>query len=186
MGQIHFARMPGITYPRSKFKMPFKHNTSFNHGELVPIDCFPVIPGDTFSLKLSSLIRMSTPIAPIMDDITCHVQAFFVPMRLIWEHTEEFFGENKTSAGPQTTVYKIPNNIMNGANLGNVGDSSLSAYLGKPVKVNGVNAAASVLKERGYYPIHNEWFRAQQVQNPVIIVTDTAPVSPTSVLVPAA
>ena len=169
MGQIHFARMPGITYPRSKFKMPFKHNTSFNHGELVPIDCFPVIPGDTFSLKLSSLIRMSTPIAPIMDDITCHVQAFFVPMRLIWEHTEEFFGENKTSAGPQTTVYKIPNNIMNGANLGNVGDSSLSAYLGKPVKVNGVNAAASVLKERGYYLIHNEWFRAQQVQNPVII-----------------
>ena len=95
MGQAHFARMPGITYPRSKFKMPFKHNTSFNHGNLVPIDCFPVIPGDTFSLRLSSLIRMSTPIAPIMDDITCYVQAFFVPMRLVWNKTEEFFGENK-------------------------------------------------------------------------------------------
>lgn len=167
MGQAHFARMPGITYPRSKFKMPFKHNTSFNHGDLVPIDCFPVIPGDTFSLKLSSLIRMSTPIAPIMDDITCHVQAFFVPMRLIWSHTEEFFGENKSSAGPQQIVYKIPNANMASAGGGAVTANSLSHYLGKPI--NSTGSPASVLKERGYYLIHNEWFRAQQVQNPVIL-----------------
>lgn len=171
MGQAHFARMPGITYPRSKFKMPFKHNTSFNHGNLVPIDCFPVIPGDTFSLRLSSLIRMSTPIAPIMDDITCHVQAFFVPMRLIWKFTEEFFGANKVAAGPQLSVYNIPHASMDntgtGSSLGNVTGNSLSHYLGKPIGNTGVKA--SVLKERGYYLIWNEWFRAQQVQAPIII-----------------
>ena len=170
MGQTHFARMPGITYPRSKFKMPFKHNTSFEHGKLVPIDCFPVIPGDTFSLKLSSLIRMSTPIAPIMDDITCHIQAFFVPMRLVWEYTEEFFGENKTGAGPQTTAYHIPYAALSSTGTGASGQvaiSSLSHYLGKPVC--NLNVGASVLKERGYYLIWNEWFRAQQVQAPCII-----------------
>lgn len=172
MGQAHFARMPGITYPRSKFKMPFKHNTSFNHGDLVPIDCFPVIPGDTFSLKLSSLIRMSTPIAPIMDDITCHVQAFFVPMRLVWEHTEEFFGENKTSAGPQNTTFNIPHAKTSSLYLGDVTTNALSHYLGKPI--TSIATELSVLKERGYYLIHNEWFRAQQVQNPVIIDVSNA------------
>lgn len=171
MGQNYFARMPNIVYPRSKYKMPFDHSTSYNHGNLVPIDCFPVIPGDTMSLRLSSLIRMSTPIAPIMGNIHAHVHAFFVPMRLVWDYTEEFFGENKTSAGPQTTVYKIPNAYMSsGYGTGasdSIGASALSHYLGKPATNNAIQA--SVLKERAYYLIWNEWYRAQQLQDPVLI-----------------
>ena len=87
-----------ISYGRTKFKMPHKHKTSFYHGQLIPLDAFEVLPGDTFKLNVASLIRMSTPIAPIMDDIEMHIAAYFVPNRLVFENWEELMGANKTGA----------------------------------------------------------------------------------------
>ena len=165
----HFARMPNIDYPRSKYKMPYKCPTSFNHGQLIPIHCFLVGPGDAFSLKLSSLIRMSTPIAPIMDDIEAHIHAYFVPMRLVWNDTQKFFGENTQTAGPVLSPINKPLAAMNGSGLGDVTACSLSHYLGKPYKAGGSNVKVDYFKERGYYLIWNEHYRAQQLQNPVLI-----------------
>ena len=129
MSSAHFSKMPNINIPRTKMKCTFPHKTSFNFGKLIPIDCFEVLPGDTHKLRLSSFIRMSTPIAPIMGNIKLKACAFFVPMRLLWEHTEEFFGANKTSAGPQTTVYKIPSRSVY---LDGIGTNAVGHYLGKP------------------------------------------------------
>lgn len=170
MANAHFSRMPNISIPRTKMKNHFPHKTSFNFGKLVPIDCFEVLPGDTHKLRLSSFIRMSTPIAPIMDNIYCYVHAFFVPMRLVWEHTEEFFGANKTTAGPQNSVYLIPRRslYLDGVTVG-----SVSHYLGKPLTAANSSkifyGLANILKERCYYLIASEWYRAQQVQNPVLL-----------------
>ena len=166
MSQNHFAAVPNISIPRSRFKMPFNHSTSWLHGDLIPLDCFEVIAGDTISCKLSAMVWMSTPIAPIFGNIKGYLKAFFVPMRLIWEHWEEFFGANKTNAGYQTVQRTVP---MASLSVG-INDHSVSAYLGKPqVATNGCNVSVSVLKERGYYLIWNEYYRAQQVQNPVLI-----------------
>ena len=168
MGAYRFSTAPNISVPRSRFKMPFNHATSFNHGKLVPIDCFEILPGDEFHCNFSSIIRMSTPIAPIFGNIKARVHAFFVPMRLIWTHTKEFYGENKTSAGYQTQSYSIPSKAYYMNNT--IG--AVSAYLGKPVITGGTAASTynvSVLKERGYYLIWNEYYRAQQLQNPVLI-----------------
>ena len=165
----HFARMPNIDYPRSKYKMPYKVPTSFNHGQLIPIHCFLVGPGDAFSLKLSSLIRMSTPIAPIMDDIEAHIHAYFVPMRLVWNDTQKFFGENTQTAGPVLSPINKPLAAMDGSGLGDVTACSLSHYLGKPYKAGGSAVKVDYFKERGYYLIWNEHYRSQQLQNPVLI-----------------
>ena len=175
MGAYRFSMAPNISVPRSKFRMPFTHSTSFFHGKLVPIDCFEILPGDEFKCDFSALIRMSTPIAPIFGNIKAHVHAFFIPMRLVWEHTKEFYGENKTSAGYQQTNYSIPTMTINSSNKPDT--HSVSAYLGKPLP-NGVygNSALKVscLKERCYYLVWSEYYRAQQLQNPVLLsVGDT-------------
>lgn len=168
----HFANMPSISIPRSKFAQKFTHKTSWLHGDLIPIDCFEVLPGDSMKLELASLIRMSTPYAPIMDDIECMIHAYFVPMRLLWEHTEEFYGANKTSAGYQTVNYSIPNISI--FDYG-ITSNAVSAYLGKPiVGYDGSKSAygkVSVLKERAYWFIWSEWYRAQQLQAPFIMYT---------------
>jgi len=163
MGNGHFAKAPNISLPRTKMKQSFTHSTTFDFSKLVPIDCFEVLPGDSFSLKLSSLIRMSQPIAPIMDTIEMDIHAFFIPMRLIFKDTEEFFGANKTSAGYQKTLFRIPmaplfNNVPN----------SVSSYLGKPLTSS--NIPVSVLKERAYLLVWSEWYRAQQVQDPFVML----------------
>lgn len=168
MGNYRFSMAPNISVPRSRFHMPFNHVTSFNHGKLIPIDCFEILPGDEFKCDFSAIIRMSTPIAPIFGNIKAHVHAFFVPMRLVWEHTKEFYGENKTSAGYQTQQYQIPANDYGTLSYPDV--NSVSHYLGKPcVQDNTGDVSLSVLKERGYYLIWNEYYRAQQLQGPVLL-----------------
>ena len=167
--------MPDIAYPRSIFGMPKTHKTSWLHGDLVPLHCFRVQPGDSFSLKLSNIIRMSTPLVPFMDGIVMNVRAVFVPMRLLWTHWEEFIGANK-GAGYQQNTYILPAqeyvNLNKFTSWANYANSSLSYQLGKNLHVinNSLNNIAvggvpfSVLKERGYYFIWNKLFRSTQLQ----------------------
>ena len=90
------SSMPSIAIPRSKWIQEFNHTTSFLHGDLIALDCFEVLPGDDYSVRKGALeLIMSTPIAPIMGNIKLKVVAMYVPMRLLWSHTEEFFGANK-------------------------------------------------------------------------------------------
>lgn len=167
--------MPDINYPRSIYHMPKTHKTSWLHGYIEPLHCFRVQPGDTFGLKLSNIIRMSTPLVPFMDGITMSVRAVFVPMRLLWNHWEEFIGANK-GAGYQQNTYLMP--VNQGVNLfgfsswDDYANLSLSYKLGKNlhsirnVLTNGdtFGPAFSLLKERGYYFIWNKLFRSTQLQ----------------------
>ena len=82
--------------PRSKFDRSHQLLTTINEGDLVPIYCDEVLPGDTAKVHLNGLIRMSTPIYPIMDNCYMDTYFFFVPCRLLWEHWENMFGENDT------------------------------------------------------------------------------------------
>lgn len=166
-----FAGMPAINIPRSRWNNGSCVTGSMNHGYLVPVDFIPILPGDSMNYKFRDVTRMQTPVAPMFGNIKKHFAAFFVPWRLIWEHTEEFFGANKNTAGPQTTTYELPYCKFNEVQAG-----SLSHYLGKPYKsiseadVDGKTYyLANLLKERAYYLIWNEYFRAQQITNPVIV-----------------
>ena len=174
------ASNPSIAIPRSRFNQEYNFSAAMFHGDLVPLDCFEVLPGDDFTVKKSGIeIIMSTPIVPIFGNIKLKVTAFFIPMRLVWRYTEEFFGANKTSAGPQTTTYLIPRYSVYQSGIPKY---SVSHYLGKPYVAQNTTiknyGVVSVLKERAYWLTWSEWYRAQQVQNPFILNTDN--VSPYS------
>lgn len=167
--------MPDIAYPRSIYGMPKTHKTSWLHGYIEPLHVFRVQPGDSFTLKLSNIIRMSTPLVPFMDGILMNVRAVFVPMRLLWNHWEEFIGANK-GAGYQQNSYILP--AQQGVNLSgfsswsDYANLSLSYKLGKNFHTirNSLSdsvafgPAFSLLKERGYYFIWNKLFRSTQLQ----------------------
>lgn len=166
-----FSGMPSINIPRSRWNDSYNVTGSFKHGYLVPVDAIPILPGDGMAYQLKDITRMQTPIAPIFGNIKQHFVAFFVPMRLVWNHTEEFFGANKTSSGYQTSVYQLPT-----AQFSSVMPGSLSHYLGKPIKSSSETDAdgktyyeANILKERAYFLIWSEFFRAQQITEPAII-----------------
>lgn len=163
---------------RNKFKMNHQHKTSFKHGRLIPFDLIEVLPGDTFKIDLACLIRMSTPIAPIMDNITMHFAAYFIPLRLCYEHFEETMGANKTGAWTaDDTLYPIPTHPV----ARNVGDGSLKVvpaltgesydwrteslgiYLGIVPNYAG---NVSPLPGRAYYLVWNEFYRSEAVSAP--------------------
>lgn len=98
---------------RSLFNRNFSHKTSEKFGKLQPIGGpQEVLPGDLWSLKLSSVKRMLTPKAPIMDDISGDIYGFFVPNRIIWSKAKNFFGENDQVAWTLPENISIPRIIL--------------------------------------------------------------------------
>lgn len=166
----YFAQNPtGIDIQRSKFDRASQHKTTINTGDLVPIYADEMLPGDTIHMDMSALIRMSTPIFPIMDNAHIEFFWFFVPYRLVWKHWKEFMGENTESYWTQETEYEIPQLKFNTTQTGSgaAEKGSIADYMGIPTKINGLSVSA--LPFRAYCLIWNEWFRSENVQQPVEI-----------------
>ncbi len=165
---------------RSKFDMSHTIKTTFNTGQLIPFDVIEVLPGDTFNLETNLLCRMQTLITPLMDDLFLDTYYFFVPNRLTWEHWKEFNGENTRSKWYPTTQYTIPTiDIPENAKLNN----SILDYMGIPTNtVNGDTSSGNVLSInalpiRAYNLIWNEWFRDQNLQDPVLVSVNDSSVT---------
>lgn len=171
--ESHFAQIPHANISRSKFYRNSNHKTTFNAGQLIPIYCDEVLPGDTHQMDMSALIRMSTPIFPTMDNLFCDFYFFFVPNRLVWNHWKQFMGENTESYWTQPTEYQIPvidTTKDKSSEIDGIANGSTLDYFGIPIKINGLKINA--LPQRAYQLIWNEWFRDQNVQQPCQIPLD--------------
>lgn len=161
---------PDIDIQRSRFHIPHTHKTTLNAGTLVPIFVQEVLPGDGYNMNMATLCRMTTPLFPVMDDCFLDTFFFYVPNRLVWDHWKEFMGENNVSAWTSDIVYEIPtldtSNSVKGVKyaFGGVGD-----HMGIPPGFEFLEASALPL--RAYRLIWNEWFRDQNLQDPLLVNT---------------
>lgn len=166
--EYSFAQNPQVGVSRSRFQRNSDNKTTFNTGDLIPIYLDEVLPGDTHQIDVACVMRMATPIFPVMDNAFCDFYFFFVPNRLLWEHWKEFMGENKETAWTPKTEYSVPQVT---APTGGWAEGTLADYLGLPTKVEGISVSA--LPGRAYGLIYNEWFRNQNVTQPTLVeVTD--------------
>lgn len=162
-----------IDISRSTFDRSHSVKTTFNVGDIVPFFVDEVLPGDTFSVDTSKVVRMQTLLTPMMDNIYLDTYFFFVPNRLCWTHWKEFNGENTKSAWLPATEYQIPQ-ITSPATTGwNIG--TLADYFGIPTGVPGLSVSA--LPFRAYALICNEWFRDENLTDPLNVSTGDATVA---------
>lgn len=169
----HFALNPTrLDMSRSTFNRDHKVTTSFNVGDLVPFFVDEVLPGDTFDITTSKVVRMPSLLTPIMDNIYLDTYYFFVPNRLCWMHWRELMGENTQSAWIPTVEYQVPQVTApeGGWNIGTIAD-----YMGIPTGV--ANLSVSALPFRAYSLICNEWFRDENLTDPLSIPVDDATVA---------
>lgn len=152
--------------PRSKFDRGHQLLTTINEGDLVPIYFDEVLPGDTAQVRLNGLIRMSTPIYPIMDNCYMDTYFFFVPCRLLWEHWENMFGENDTDYWAEKTEYSTPTCTIGGKN--GLQNGSIGDYFGLPTNINKA-IKVNALPARAYAMIYNEWFRDENIEAPLML-----------------
>lgn len=168
--ESHFALNPTrLDLNRSRFDRSSSVKLSFNVGDVIPFYVDEVLPGDSFQIRTSKVVRMQTLLTPLMDNIYLDTYFFFVPNRLTWEHWKQFNGENTESAWIPQTEYQVPQLTApaEGWSVGTIAD-----YMGIPTGVK--NLSVNALPFRAYALIMNEWFRDQNLTDPLNIPVDDA------------
>lgn len=172
--ESHFAQLPAAEIQRSIFDRSANYKTSFNVGDLIPFFVDEVLPGDTFDITTAKVVRSQTLLTPLMDNIYLDTYYFFVPNRLVWRHWKEFCGENSQGAWAPTVEYTIP---TISAPEGGFKTGTIADYMGLPVNVSwsaSDELAPSALPFRAYALICNEFFRDENLTDPLLIPTDDA------------
>lgn len=130
-------------------------------GELVPVNCLEVLPGDTIQQATSLLIRCTPLTSPPMHPVQAKITHWFVPNRLIWDDWESFItgGEDGLDASVYPTI-----TFAGAVNAGDLAD-----YFGIPTGTGGLQVSA--LPFRAYALIYNEWFRDTKLQTALALQT---------------
>lgn len=164
--------MKQMQKPNADFvDLSYNHKTSFDMGDLIPISCIPVMPGDKLNLSVDCFIRAMPTIFPIMEDVTIKFNHFYVPNRIVWDKWKDyqtlsndhtFMGDVKPNV-PQIKEGMFPKPYVN---------SRLGDYLGYPSVPNGLNYFPNPLSNTfnaipflGYQHIYMEWYAPQRWLN---------------------
>lgn len=136
---------------------------------MIPYYVDEVLPGDTFSVRTSKVVRLQTLITPMMDNLYLDFYWFYVPSRLCWIHWQELMGENTAAAWAPTIEYEVPQIT---APLGGWAQGTIADYMGIPTGIPGLSVSA--LPIRAYALIMDQWFRDQNLSDPLNIPIDDA------------
>lgn len=170
--ETHFSKAPAVNIKRSSFKYNLPHKFTMNAGDLVPFMVEEVLPGDTFDLNLSKVVRLSSSIHPTMDNLYLDTYFFFVPNRFCWDHWQNFMGEND-KAWTDSTEYVPPilrigsstDEISGSLRFGSIAPQSILNYLGIPAFNENEKKAISIslLPFNAYCKVWNDWFRSENL-----------------------
>ena len=168
----HFNQIPEMKASRTRFNRDQTILTTFDAGELIPFYVDEVLPGDTFNIDTSAIIRMTTPKYPVMDDAFIDFYYFYCPNRILWDDFKRFMGEADETAWMPTKTYRVPQIVIQGRETeGLPREGSILDYMGVPTKIKN-KFTVNALPIRAYVKIWNEFFRDQNVDNPATMKTD--------------
>lgn len=140
------------------FNLSHERKLSCNMGELIPIMCEEVVPGDRFRVSTDMVVKMAPLLAPIMHNIDVYTHYFFVPNRLLFEDWEDFI-----TGGPEGNDTTVAPTIS--APAGGFSVGSLADYFGLPTGIE--NLSVSAMPFRAYALIYNQYYRDENLQEEV-------------------
>lgn len=164
----HFSVNPvDLDIGRSRFERPKRHLFTADVGRLIPCYWSEILPGDTVSMKVSEVFRQSTLLDPVFDTLYADINFFFVPMRLTWNHTKEFFGENTQGPWAPSVTYTIPQITFDSGWASSSRVGTVADYMGVPLGVSGISVSA--LPFRAYARVYDDWWRDENLITPPVI-----------------
>lgn len=177
----HFSKLPAADIRRSILDRSTEHVTTGNVGDLIVLYYDEILPGDTVSIDTSKVIRFQTMLSPVMGNAVMDFYWFFVPNRLVWDHWVNLMGENTASAWAPSVQYTVPTIKVppKGSGSNNYAGSILD-YLGFPVEMAisaGSYEEVNALPVRGYAKIVDDWFRSEDLTDPINLYTGDASVT---------
>lgn len=169
----HFLQVPQMHTSRTRFKRDQTILTTFDSGKLIPFFVDEVLPGDTFQIDTSAIIRMTTPKYPVMDDAFIDFYYFYCPNRILWDNFKAFMGETTETAWMPSKTYRVPKINIDVENAPY--EKSILDYMGVPTKIKkegSPNVKINALPIRAYVRIWNEYFRDQNIENAAVEFKD--------------
>lgn len=134
---------------RSFFDLSHEHKLSCDMGQLIPVMCEEVLPGDTFIGQTSLLARVAPLVNPILHRVELRVHHWYVPNRILWSEWEDFItGEDAAATMPTVSSSSAATRELLD-HMGAYPDDSLT-YQALPV--------------RAYNSIYNNYYRDQDLQ----------------------
>ena len=156
---------------RAKFSLSHYVLKTCKMGYMLPVGLVEVLPGDSFRHATSVFMRLAPMLAPVMHPVTVRIHHWFVPTRLLWDDWEDFItgGPGNDNVSEMPTI-KAPGE---GFEVG-----SLADHLGLPPGIPDLEVSA--LPFRAYDLIYNEWYRDQDLEDPLEISLESGPDTTTS------
>lgn len=110
---------------RNNFDLSFQNNVTLNAGDIVPVFCKEVIPGDSFKIDPTFGIRAMPLVWPIQTRMKTYLHFYYVRNRNLWKDWMDFIGGTKQDLIPPYIYLTDQNRDM--VNTGKIGD-----YFGIP------------------------------------------------------
>lgn len=170
----HFNQIPEMKASRTRFNRDQTILTTFDSGRLIPFYVDEVLPGDTFQVDTSAIIRMTTPKYPVMDDAFIDFYYFYCPNRILWDNFKQFMGEAESTPWMPEIAYKVPKLTFKTGTQKQPFEGSILDYMGVPTKAidpKNNNVEINALPVRAYVKIWNEFFRDENVENSATLKT---------------
>lgn len=176
----------------STFDLSYRSRLTGIMGDLIPVLCKEIVPGDHFKVGISSLIRLAPLQSPVFDDCRVDFHAFFVQNRIIDPRWKEFITGGIGLGSDWKPADILPLLFSEKYLIGGLTDdeeviphqfgavSSLADYLG--IHYRGYNedenqTPAPTLDSSGtdgypilaypflaYHQIWNDWFRNERIE----------------------
>ena len=161
-----YRRVQNLSPRRSVFNLSYEKKLTCDMGQLIPVMCDEVVPGDIFKIGSQAVIRFQPLVAPVLHEINMYVHYFFVPYRLLWDQWEDYItggtqGDN-TSVLPRWTPTPTTGNAVN----------SLWDYLGFPTGISPTGALPMDFPRRAYNTVYNEYYRDETLQTEVALTNE--------------
>lgn len=157
-----FSKIPTPKAKRSRFNLSHSYKTTGGIGKLIPVLCREVIPGDVWNLNMSTLVRMSPTLAPIMHNFNIRTECFFVPNRLIWSDWQDFITGGQDGTLAPVKPYLTAGTFYGRTDLANSNYDYLSMPLlpnGRAALPNDSTIRVDIMPLLALQLIYNEYYR---------------------------
>lgn len=188
--KVQVNQKPGIVPERKEHSenrnwfdgLSHSWKASFTMGKIVPFLTLETMPNDYFKINAEVMMRFAPLYLPIMHRVNLALEYYFVPYRIVWKRNanaaegnsswEDFImGKDDAALSPKVEYTAID------YLYGTAGE--LPMYMGVPTIIEdsvGLSYVMEIdaLKLAAYYMTHDQWYRNDQLQDPILAENDIA------------
>ena len=161
-----FQSIGGLRPGRSVFDLSYEKKFTCDMGQLIPVLCDEMVPGDFFKIGNQAIVRFQPLVAPVLHEINIYTHYFFVPYRLLWDEWETFISGGVTGDETPTIPTWEPTDPT-------PDEGSLWDYMGFPTGIDPDGAYPLDFPRRAYNLVYNEYYRDETLITEVALTNET-------------